>query len=47
MESYIIARPTGQIANGKHTKYCDKKAYLNFEEFFSVVDVVILCMYCV
>ena len=36
MESYVIARPTGQIENGKHAKYSDKKV---FEEFFTVVDV--------
>ena len=42
MESYVIARPTGQIENGKHAKYSDKKGpYLNFEEFVSIVDVVI------
>ena len=42
MESYVIARPTGQIENGKHAKYSNKKkAYLKFEEFFPVVDVVI------
>ena len=41
MESYVIARPAGQIENGKHAKYSDKKAYLNFEEFFPVVDLVI------
>ena len=31
--------------NGKHAKHSDKKAYLKFEEFFSVLDVVIYCMY--
>ena len=43
MESYVIARPTEQIENGKHAKYTDqkKKAFLSFKDFFSVVDVVI------
>ena len=34
MESYVIARPTGQFENGKHAKYINKKVYLNFEDFF-------------
>ena len=37
MESYVIARPTGQIENGMQNTVT-KKAYLNFEEFFSIVD---------
>ena len=41
MENYVVARPTGQTENVKHVKHSDKKAYLNSEECFSVVDVVI------
>ena len=37
----VIARSTGQIENGKHAKYSDKKGILEFLRFFSVVDVVI------
>ena len=40
MESYVIASPTGQIENGNMRNTATKKAYLNFEEFFPVVDVV-------
>ena len=34
MESYVIARPTGQIENGKHAKYSDKKGIPEFWRFF-------------
>ena len=37
MESYVIARLEMDSMRNTGTK----KAYLNFEEFFSVVDVVI------
>ena len=26
MESYVVAKPTGQIENEKHAKYSDKQA---------------------
>ena len=34
MESYVIARPTGKIENGKHGKYGDKKGIPEFWRIF-------------
>ena len=34
METYVIARPTGQTENGKHVKYSDKKGIPEFCRFF-------------
>ena len=30
MEIYVIAKPTGQIENGKYAKYTDKKGIPEF-----------------
>ena len=34
MESYVIAKPTGQIENGKHAKNIDKKGIPEFHIIF-------------
>ena len=39
MENYVIARPTGQIENGKHAKNINKKSIPEFLMIFSIVDV--------